>query len=84
MIGLCCRILSLLSGSFAKETYNFIDPTDRSHPIAPSQESPKITGEPLRGVVPCEEGRASCQVPHKKVPCEVQDLSAVRKETLLK
>jgi len=33
-VGLVCRILSLLQGSFAKETYNFIDPTNRSHPIA--------------------------------------------------
>ena len=32
-IGLFCRISSLLQVSFAKETYNFIDPTDRSHPI---------------------------------------------------
>jgi len=27
------RISSLLQGSFAKETYNFIDPTNQSHPI---------------------------------------------------
>jgi len=33
MIGLFCRISSLLEGSFAKETYNFIDPTNQSHPI---------------------------------------------------
>ena len=33
IIGLFCRILSLLQGSFAKGTYNFIDPTSRSHPI---------------------------------------------------
>jgi len=33
IIGLFCRILSLLRGSFAKETYNFIDPTNQSHPI---------------------------------------------------
>ena len=33
IIGLFCRILSLLQGSFAKETYNFIDPTNQSHPI---------------------------------------------------
>ena len=34
IIGLFCRISSLLQGSFAKETYDFIDPTNRSHPIA--------------------------------------------------
>jgi len=32
-IGLLCRILSLLYGSFAKETYNLIDPTNQSHLI---------------------------------------------------
>ena len=31
--GLVCRIASLLWGSFAKETYNLIDPTNQSHPI---------------------------------------------------
>ena len=30
---LFCRIQSLLQGSFAIETYNVIDPTNRSHPI---------------------------------------------------
>ena len=34
MIGLFCRISSLLYVSFAKETYNFKGPTHRSHPIA--------------------------------------------------
>ena len=29
-----CRISSLLQGSLAKETYNFIDPTDPSHPMS--------------------------------------------------
>jgi len=33
-MGLFCRIQSLLQGSFAKETYNFKEPTTRSHPIA--------------------------------------------------
>jgi len=31
IIGLFCRLLSLLQGSFAKETYNFIDLTNQSH-----------------------------------------------------
>ena len=31
--GLFGRIASLLQVSFAKETYNFIDPTNQSHPI---------------------------------------------------
>ena len=34
IIGLFCRIMSLLQGSFTKETYNFIDPTNQSHPIS--------------------------------------------------
>ena len=34
MIGLFCRILSLLWVSFAKETYLFKEPTNRSHPIS--------------------------------------------------
>jgi len=33
-IGLFCRMSSLLQGSFAKEDYNFKEPTSRSHPIA--------------------------------------------------
>jgi len=31
--GLFCRIASLLKGSFAKETCNFKEPTNRSHRI---------------------------------------------------
>ena len=45
-IGLFCRILSLLQVSFAKETYNLIDPTNQSHPMtgeAP-QESQRLAG----------------------------------------
>jgi len=37
IIGLSCRISSLLWGSFAKETYILIDPTHRSHPIVMSR-----------------------------------------------
>jgi len=33
IIGLFCRIASLLWGSFATETYNLINPTHHSHPI---------------------------------------------------
>jgi len=33
IIGLFCRIWSLLQGSFAKETYTFKEPPKRSHPI---------------------------------------------------
>jgi len=41
-IGLFCRISSLVQVSFAKETYNFIDPTDCSHPIKPSPEETRL------------------------------------------
>jgi len=34
IIGLFCRIPSLLLGSFEKETCNFAEPTNRGHPIA--------------------------------------------------
>jgi len=34
IIGLFCRISSLLWVSFAKETYNLKEPTNRSHPIS--------------------------------------------------
>ena len=33
IIGFFCRIWSLLYGSFAKETYYFKEPTNRSHPV---------------------------------------------------
>jgi len=39
IMGLFCRISSLFKGSFAKETYNFKEPTNRSHPIWLSRET---------------------------------------------
>jgi len=39
IIGLFCRISSLLQGSFAKKTYNFKEPTNRSHPIRTTSRS---------------------------------------------
>ena len=41
--GLFCRISSLLQGTFAKETYNFKEPTNHSHPICVL--SPHTCGE---------------------------------------
>jgi len=32
LVGLFYRILSLLYGSFEKQTYNLLDPTNKSHP----------------------------------------------------
>jgi len=40
IIGLFCTILGLLQGSFAKETYNFKEPTNRSHPISAHHTPP--------------------------------------------
>ena len=37
------RIFSLFHGSFAKETYNIIDPTDSSHPIAEQTATLSLT-----------------------------------------
>jgi len=42
IIGPFCRISSLLKDSFAKETYNFKEPTNRSHPIVMSDLCPLI------------------------------------------
>ena len=42
IIGLFCRISSLLQGSFTKETYNFKESTDRSHLIVKTLD---FTGE---------------------------------------
>jgi len=39
IIDLFRRILSPLQVSFAKETYNFKEPTNRSHPIAVAAEN---------------------------------------------
>jgi len=33
IIGIFCKISSLYNFSFAKETYHFKEPTNRSHPI---------------------------------------------------
>jgi len=42
IISLLCRISSLLNGSVAKETNNFKEPTNRSHPIAQCVSSPPL------------------------------------------
>jgi len=36
ILGLFCRKSAVLQGSFAKEPYNFKEPTNRSHPIEDS------------------------------------------------
>jgi len=43
IIRLFCRISSLLKGSFAKETYHFIDPTNCSHPISGASTTWTVT-----------------------------------------
>jgi len=47
IIGLFCRISSLLQGSFAKEPCDLKEPTSRSHPICIHRESMNV----LMGVV---------------------------------
>jgi len=47
MIGLFCRILSLSWVSFAKETYHFKEPTNRSHPISGGHAAEKSTAAVL-------------------------------------
>jgi len=42
-IGLFCRIQSLLQGSFARETYHFKEPNNRSQPISRSMR-PSLEG----------------------------------------
>ena len=52
MVGLFCRISSLLQGSFAEETYDFKKPTNRSHPIyqkGPMYMSKEIQINKLKG-----------------------------------
>ena len=44
MVGVFCRIQSLLQGCFAKETCNFKGPTNRSHPIHIFQRCAILTG----------------------------------------
>ena len=43
IIGLFCRISSLCNGSFAKETCNFKEPTNRSHPICVKRDLQKVS-----------------------------------------
>ena len=54
IICLFCRILSLLQSSFAKETCNFIDPTNQSYPIVQSSTLHVWTLLPLvHNSLPC-------------------------------
>ena len=39
-----CEVLLPFEGSFAKETYNFIDPTNCSHPILPFEYRAGLRG----------------------------------------
>jgi len=48
IIGLFCRIWSLLQGSFAKETYNLKEPTKRSHPIPFNQDVWPVGTSPIK------------------------------------
>jgi len=46
IIGLFCRILSVLYGSFAKETYHFEESPNSSHPIATHTNNTHIESSP--------------------------------------
>jgi len=66
MIRLFCRISSLLQGSFAKESYNFQEPTNRSHPIVQFQDifsSLTRTDSPSERERTCARARALCLFP---------------------
>jgi len=52
IIGFFCRMSSLLQGSFAKETCNFIDPANRSHPIAVEERGVAGSDPSTRGRSP--------------------------------
>ena len=47
IIGLFCRIVSLLQGSFAKETYIFKQATNRSHPISENAHGSRRSSSPF-------------------------------------
>jgi len=47
--------LSLLEGSFAKETYDFIDPTHQSHPIFERDIKAKMMHDSMTGDGPKKE-----------------------------
>ena len=47
MIGLFCRISTLLQGSFAKETYDFKEPTNQRHPISENNYQRRIVRDNL-------------------------------------
>ena len=53
IIGLFCRISSLLQGSFAKETYNLKEPTNHSHPIT-IQDTHDLCDICVTHVIACE------------------------------
>jgi len=53
IIGLFCRIQSLLQGSFAKETYNLKEPTNRSHLISVLFVAEKFRSLFVRNIIFC-------------------------------
>jgi len=53
IIGLLCRIMALLQGSFTKGTYNLIDPTNRSHPVVEVIASHVAVGESRHAATRC-------------------------------
>jgi len=56
IIGFFCRISSLLQGSFAKETFDFKDPTNRSHPICNGYHADRYVYK----IIVCLDYKADC------------------------
>jgi len=66
IIGLFCRISSLLKGSFATEICDFKEPTNRSHPIWWSASKTPTLSTVLRRCVGCENIRTlPCSETHQ-------------------
>ena len=65
IIGLFCRVSSLLQGSFAKETYNFKEPTHRRHPIWSWSQCPLHTGGV--NITPTTSGTLQIKWPKKYI-----------------
>jgi len=50
IVGLFCRISSFLLGSFAKETYKFKEPTNRSHQMGRNHDRSALPSGKIIGL----------------------------------
>ena len=76
IIGLCCRKQSLVQGSFAKETYHFKEPTNRSQHMEWQQ---------CGNIVATTQQQRELQVSFAKEPYEIDDIlqKSPMKQTML-